>query len=365
MVSCYADLSAARTKTEPWPGPFHAQVIAARARLADAPESLELLETDLRNVSVKLAEAPPQARGVAIFSAAERGLTLSVALGTAVSDAMVIEPMPYLTPLLQALCRRRDYLVVLTDSHRGRLYEAVAGGLRMMEEVQEELPRRRRSTGAGWGSQSAINRQREEHIFHYRKRLLGLIEKAWAAHAYRGLVFMGNHEATEHLRKELPPRLAEHVVHECTHPWTERLSAEALRAVLAGVEQDEVLRVLEELGERLLQGYAVAAGPHGVLEALQKGRIGPRGHGHLVLGPDTHASVARCTTCRMLSADMPDDCPRCGDPCVVASLWEEVILLALRHDITVYCVGPNEFLERYGGLAAVLPRDVARASIAH
>jgi hypothetical protein len=37
-----------------------------------------------------------------------------------------------------------------------------------------------------------------------------------------------------------------------------------------------------------------------VIEALEKGRIGPRGHGYLVFGPDPREVVARCTACQSL-----------------------------------------------------------------
>lgn len=360
LVSCYADLSGTPGVAEPWPGPFHAQVTAVREMLADDLQLLEQFEGNLEAVGKALAQAEPGARGLALFSAAQRGFFHSFALDRSVGNVLVVHQSPYLVPLLEALCRQRDYLVVLTDTHRARIYVAGQGRVGLRREVEEEVPRRHRSAGEGWGKQATIARHREDRILHFRKHLIELVEEAWAERPYSGLVLLGTHEVVEHLRKALPPGLAARVVHEAPHPWTEGRPpavADALRGPLAAVEQGEIRRVLDGLTDRLRHGYAVAAGSRGVLAALQGGKVGAHGHGHLVLGPDPREAVARCTACRALDVDMPAACPRCQAPCVTANLWEEVLLLALRHGVAVHCVGADEWLTRYGGLAAVLPRD--------
>jgi hypothetical protein len=93
-----------------------------------------------------------------------------------------------------------------------------------------------------------------------------------------------------------------------------------------------------------------------VIEAIKKGRVGPRGHGYLVFGPDRREVVARCTTCRSLWIEVGGTCPRCQSPCVEGNLWEELLLLALRHEVTAHFVREDPELARCGGVAAVLPR---------
>jgi hypothetical protein len=102
-----------------------------------------------------------------------------------------------------------------------------------------------------------------------------------------------------------------------------------------------------------------------VVEALQRGRVGPRGHGYLILGPDPREAVARCTACRSLFVEMPAACPRCQAPCVDASLWEEILLLALRHDVAAHCLKASEPLARCGGVAAVIPEKGPWAPAPH
>jgi hypothetical protein len=65
------------------------------------------------------------------------------------------------------------------------------------------------------------------------------------------------------------------------------------------------------------------------------------------------------TACWFLSDEMPAVCPRCQAPCAEASLWEEILLFTLRHDIAVHCLTAAEALARHGGMAAILARKEA------
>jgi protein required for attachment to host cells len=362
MISCYADLTVATGGKTRWPGGvFKAKTVAIQKMLTDDPRGWRQVERNLQAVGRAL-DGPDarHARGMAVFAALQRGFLQSYALDVPVENDLVVHPAPYLVPLLQSICRQRDHLVVLTDTHRGRLYAAAPGGVRLLEELDEEVPSRQHSSGERWGKEQAtIARHREDRIRHYQKELIEHLKKAWMESSFQGVVLLGEHEILEHVRKQLPPQLAAHVVHEGPSSWTDKplAVAEAVGAVLTEVDRNRETRVMEELEDRLRQDRAIAAGPRDVVEALQAGRVGPRGHGSLILGPDPREAVARCTACRFLSTEMPRACPRCAALCVDANLWEEVLLLGLRHGITAHCVRPSESLSRCGGLAALLPRE--------
>jgi hypothetical protein len=106
----------------------------------------------------------------------------------------------------------------------------------------------------------------------------------------------------------------------------------------------------------LLKQGVVATGPKAVLDALQGGQLGREGFGYLVLGPDPRESVGRCVACRTLAPDPLGKCPRCQAPCAPGSLWEEVLLTALRHGVSARFVSDPSKLRPYGGAVAVLPR---------
>jgi len=357
LVSCYADLSRPENAVR-WKVPFKVKATAIMEMLADNPQAQRQFEDNFEALDRAL-ETPElrHSRGLAVFSARQRGFFQAFALEVPVENELVVDQSPYLVPLLQVISRQREYLVVLTDTHRGRLFAASPGRVRLLQEIEEAVPSRQHSAGERWGKQQAtIARHREDRILHYQKDLLERIEKAWAEIPFQGIVFLGEHEVLEHLRKQLPPRLAAQVVSERPQAWTEKPLAvsEGVCAALADLDQANERRLLEGLEERLSQDHdVIARGPREVVEALQKGRIGPRGHGFVVLGPDPRETVARCSACRSLFVDMPTTCPRCQAPCVDASLWEEIMMQALRHDIAVQCVKAEGVLARHGGVAAL------------
>jgi hypothetical protein len=360
MISCYADLSGTEGLPTQWLGRFKSRVTQIKEMMAGDHRAWHECEESLHAIG-KALEAPQArgARGAAAFSAAQRGFLQTFILDVPVDDQLVVHESPYLVPLLEVLYRQQEYLVVLSNHHRGRLYAAASGGLRLLQEIEEEVPSRQHSAGERWGKEQAtIARHREDRILHYRKKLLGLIEKAWAAYVFRGIVLLGEHDVLEHLRKALPARLAHHVVYDGPHAWPDAPLAvgQAAEAALEEAEQKSELRLLESVSGHLQQGYA-AEGPQEVLHALQQGRIAPRGHGYLVLGPDPREAVSRCTACRSLFTDMPSTCPRCQAPCVDANLWEEILLLALRHDVVAHCIKNAELLSAWGGMIAVLPAE--------
>jgi len=360
MVSCYADLSPAPGSSGCWPGPFKAKAAAIKKMLGDDTRAWQQFERNFQAIG-RVLEAPESrhARGITVFAALQRGFFQSYALDVPVENELVVHEAPYLVPLLHALCRQREYLVVLTDTHRARLYAATPGGVRLLQEIEEAVPSRQHSAGERWGKQQAtIARHREDRILHYQKELVKFVEKAWAEHPFQGLVLLGEHEGVEHFRKRLPPRLRVQVVHESPHHWSEKpLEIEGeIRAVLTGTLKACEDQLLDDLKQRFQEGYGVAVGPGEVIEAVEKGRVGPLGHGYLVFGPDPREVVARCTACRSLWIEVPETCLRCQAPCVEASLWEEMLLLALRHGLVAHFVRKDPELARRGGVAAVLAR---------
>lgn len=358
MVSCYVHHLLIPGQAARWLGPLKGKATAIKEMLADDPRAWQEFERNFQAVRYAV-ESPDvrSARGLAVFAALQRGFVRSYVLDATVENELVVHESPYLVPLLQTMSQQREYLVVHTDTHRGRLYAAGTGSLRLLEEIDEEVPSRQHSAGQCWGTEQAtIARHREDCILHYRKHLLRLIEKAWRAQAFEGIVLLGEHEVLEHLRKELSSQLAARVVAEKPWTWTDSpfAAADPVTTVLAGVIQAEEEQLVKGLEERLREKHGVAAGPRAVLEAVRTGRVGAQGFGYLVLGPDPREQIARCPTCRNLYFDMPATCPGCRTSCEDASLWEELLLLALRHNIAVHCLKANEVITRCGGVAAVL-----------
>jgi hypothetical protein len=360
VLSCYADLGVTEGVRPDWWGVLRARADAIQKALGDDGQARPEFEQNLS--VVRDALSAPELHGIrwaAAFSATRRGFLRVVPLDVPVGTDLVVDRSPYLVPLLEGAHRRREYLAVHTDTHRARIYAATPGDARLLDEIDEEVPPRQHSEGERWGyGQATITRRREDHILHYRKELIGELTRLWDAGQYAGVILLGAHVVIEHIREDLPPRLADRVVREAAEPWYERPehAEESAREAAADLYAQEDVGVAPDFWDRLREGRAIAMGPRAVLDALQGGRLGPDGSGYLVLGPDRRETVGRCLACRSLSLDSLGQCPKCLAPCAPGSLWEELLLTALRHRISARFVKDPRRLAPYGGVVAALPR---------
>ncbi|HYV39331.1 MAG TPA: hypothetical protein VE988_26820 [Gemmataceae bacterium] len=358
VVTCYADLSLIPGTPTRWPGVFKAKATAVKKMLGDDVTAWEQFEKNLQAIG-KIVDAPQsqRAHAIAVFSAVQRGFIQTYPLDVPVENELVVHAAAYLVPLLQVLCRQRPCLVVHTNTHQGRLLDATGGSLHLLQEIEEEVPKHQHSAGTRRGmEQATIAARRDECIIHYQKKLVEAIDKSCARHAFQNIFLLGEHEQLEHLRKRLPSRLAIRVIHEGPHAWVDEplAIADAVHTAQQELVQAEERRVLDTVKERRRLGYGLAFGANKVVDALQSGQLRPGGFGYLVLGPDPHEAVARCTACRSLFVEMPVTCPRCQAPCADGNLWEEIMVMALKHNIGVHCVRANKSLDQCGGIAAVL-----------
>ena len=358
IVSCYADTSMSGGFQWLWSQHLKNEASAIEQRLKDDRQAQARFARDLEIIRHALeVPAVQRARAMAVFSAADQGLFRAFSLGVPLTDRLVLDETPYLVPLLEAMHRQRRYLLVLTDSHRGKVYEAAWGHTHLLEQIEEAVPRRQRSAGERWGKQQAtIARHREDHILHYRKRLANAIEQAWPTAPFRGLILLGDEETVAALRDSLASGVAGHVVHTGPYSWARKkpdLDAKVQEILDAALRAHDAALVAD-LERRLHEHYLVAAGPQEVINALRNGQVGYPGY--LVLEPDRGQMGARCTRCESLYTTLYTTCPVCQGVCARVNLWQEILLFAARHNIVAHTVESHPALAEHGGVVAVLSR---------
>jgi peptide subunit release factor 1 (eRF1) len=343
IVSCYADTSVAEGFASHWRPHLKAEATRIRGALASDPRALAEFEQHLETIR-EVLESPEarHARGMAIFGVSGRKQPLALPSDEPYQNRLVVDEEPYLVPLIEADYRSREHLVVLTDTHRGRLYAATSSEARLIDELEVEASKKNQ------------NHLRAEHILHYEKELVQCVEKAWNAHTYEGIILLGEHEVLEGFRHLLPKRLAELVVHESPHAWAgmQPQIHDVVRGIVDVVIQNQEQRLLAEIDGRLREGFAVASGPQEVIDALRNGQV----H-ELALGADLAEVAYRCSGCRSLFVTVEQACPYCHALCAKVDLLQEILSLAVRHGVAVHFVRSGDGLLVRGGVAALLSRD--------
>jgi hypothetical protein len=362
ILSCYAALGGTDGFLPLWEVPFRNKEDALKTAAIGDEEARAELDKNLAAIRQGLeALRSTGARWAVAFSSIRRGFFRAFALDVPVEPELVLDRSAYLVPALAAMQRRREYLAVQTDTHRGRIYSATPAGAQILAEFDENVPKHQHSTGERFGyGQATIVRHREDRIAHYRKDLVTALERAWDTNHPAGVILLGEHEVLEHLRTALPARLANRIVREASEPGFEEVprAEEAICTLTAEALAESEAEVAPGFWE-LLQQNAVITGAPAVLEAIQNGRIEAAGHGYLVFGPDPRETVARCLVCNALDVSVSDRCPRCQFACVVGNLWEELLLLAARHGIMARFVADPMKLKKYGGIVAVPAKNKA------
>jgi hypothetical protein len=364
VVSCYADTSVSSGVRSLWREHLKTEAKRIAGTLAGDAAAETAFHRNIAAIeSVLSSHRPVSAHGMAVFSASQRNLLQAYALSSAVQNRLVVNEEPYLIPLLELLHRQRRYLVVHTDTHRGRLYTAVPGTARLIEEIDEPVPKRQRAVGELWGKQqSTIARHREDHVLHYLKELAREIERAWPEEQYDGIVLLGEHEVLEKLRTYLPEQLWASIVGEAPHAWAGRQVplVSKVESIQAKALREQEHRLFDDIKRRLMEGHHIATGPQAVIDAIENDQIGYSGC--VVMESDSGEMASRCTSCRKLFAQNVHDCPSCHESCEKTSLWQAIALSAARKHITVHFVEPGHGLEKHGGVVAILEREAPWAA---
>ena len=358
VVSCYADTSVSSGVRPLWREHLKNEVTRIEDTLTGDPATRTMFQRNVAAIEAVLSNRRAVgARGMAVFAAVQRDFMHGYTLTVPVPNRLVVDEEPYLVPLLELRNRQRRYLVVHTDTHRGRLYTAVPGRVRLIEEINENVPKRQRASGELWGkSQATIERHREDHVLHYFKELATEVERAWPEEQYDGIVLLGEHEVLRGFGKHLPDYLAHRIVREAPHAWVGRqVRLESkMDAIYRDAVADHDQRVLDEVKRRLLEQHLIATGPQDVIDALRNSQVGFPGS--VVMEPDRGEAAWRCSSCASLFAHAVEECPFCQAPCERTNLWQGIALLAARHNIPVHVVAAGLGLEQHHGVIALLAR---------
>jgi len=133
----------------------HGETMGARDDL-DAAESFLAEELDRSG-----------ARGFALYLAGRDGLRRELPLPTPVEDAAHVARTFALTPLLDALERDRDFVLVAVGRERGTLWRSRSGQTELLDDRTEEIARRHDQ--GGW-SQARLQRSVDNDArAHFRK----------------------------------------------------------------------------------------------------------------------------------------------------------------------------------------------------
>jgi peptide chain release factor subunit 1 len=352
-VSFYLDLD---PSTTPTPGDAAARV---HALLNDAAKQLDRgeltreqrqgLKADLEHIQHYVQDELVRdgAHGLAVFTSELDNLWRPLALTESVPDAVKVESVLFLTPLIPLVGRGEGALVAVVGRERGELFRLRAGRLEPVVDRTEDQPGKHDQ--GGW-SQARYQR----HIEHLVHEHLERVAKELARRVRRSaqcIVVISTEETRATFDDLLPKEVRDAIVGWTTaeaHAGPSELLAVATPVLEAWRAREED-RVVERWREEAGRNGRAASGWATTLDAASDGRIELLLYRHGVEHP-----AWRCPSCGRLAAG-EGTCPLDGTR---MDRTEEGLDLAVHHTLsnggTVWAVTTRPDLDPVEGIGALL-----------
>jgi peptide subunit release factor 1 (eRF1) len=320
----------------------------ARGRRA-APADLDWIQSAGDELVSQVAS--PDARGVALFACASAGLREMLRLRVPFDNIFAVDDTPFLGPLAGAVQKTPSTLVAFVDTESARLMHMTTEGPGEEVILASDVPGHH--SRGGW-AQLAQSRY-ERHIRDHRGRHFAAVMESLAqlidAHAVQRIVLAGEPRNVSAFRRDLPPRIAAHIVGEVSAARHETSNVITARAVelIGHLDASGDAPLVDAVLTEAAKGRQAVASVDETVEAANRRAV----HRLYVLrGP--RGPAAACSGCGALFPGAPAECRLCGKALKPVELGEALVERVLAAGGTVDTVESHQKLAAVGGVAALL-----------
>jgi peptide chain release factor subunit 1 len=358
VISVYLDLDPERFATAAARGTQIRSLIDEAARDVDRAEGLghadrTALREDLQRIDAFLSSREPPFRGaraLAVFCSGRDGLFETVQLHGAAPARVVIEPTPYIEPLVAAM-REPHWCVVLVSRRSARLLSGPVSDLRERRRIDDDT--HGQHDQGGW-SQANYERSIEKDTDDHLRRAADLVRRVWRAERFDRLAIGGPPEIVPRFEAFLGDEVRTRVAPGRVEVDAGGATEEQVRVGMAKLAEDDDRRIERAALDRLAAGIGsdgrATGGPDDTIEALNERRVAT-----LLLEPAFEGHAMRCSSCGLLSLGGDRRCPADGTEMEeVDHLREAVVEAALAQDADVMIVRYYPDLGPFQGIGALL-----------
>ena len=321
----------------------------ARSRRA-APADLDWIQS--AGDELVSQAAAPDTRGVALFACESAGLRELLRFRVPFANAFAVEDTPFLAPLGAAVQQTPATLVAFVDTESARLMHVSREGLGEEVTLQTDMPGHH-SRGDEWVqfAQSRYERHIREHRGRHFTAVAESLGQLIEAHGVERIVLAGEPKNLSALRRELPPRIAAHIVGDVSAARHEPSSVIAGRAVelITHLDASSDVPAVDAVLTEAAKSRQAVAGMEETVEAVNRGAVR-----RLYVLRGVRGPASACPECGALFPGMAEDCRLCGKALQAVELGETLVRRVLAAGGTVETVEAHQRLAAVGGVAALL-----------
>ncbi|MGE3536177.1 MAG: Vms1/Ankzf1 family peptidyl-tRNA hydrolase [Candidatus Tectimicrobiota bacterium] len=325
----------------------------ARTLVLHSEEARQSLEHDLDRLAewgqqLVAGDSTTRMPGMALFACHAANMWLEFPAARPFEDAFTLDERPALRQLAHLDEDYASALLVLIDSRSARVYEILSGGIVDEIDFSNVFPGRHKQ--GGW-SQMRYQRHVLEFMERHHREVAASVTAYLEAHPHTCLMLSGQQDIVANFRATLSEPMQQRIIealHLDMHASRGRLLA-AAQEVLAQHERAEEQSAVERVLDLTAQNGLGVLGLQATLEAVNAARVQ-----QLVLQDTAQLPGWRCLQCDHLLAQAALQCPLCGGEVSTTDLREAMVSAVLRTDGTVELIEPDERLESYDGVGALV-----------
>jgi hypothetical protein len=313
-----------------------------------------VLEKELAEIlGVLQYEVTDRTQGLALFADGSGGLYQRIEVPLRLVNRVVLEPAPYVRPLVHALSLLEPFIVARVSRDESSLFLVDEWGVAREDDLTGPWLRSSdRETGElSIKDYYAAARQDTLVDLHY-KEVAGTLAKWLETSPVRRVVVCAQHDIATAFRRTLPPAVAARVVAEI--PFDAAVTTGQMLVSARGAANEARHRELTELVGRIKEGLGKsgrgAAGFDEVRGGLERGQVQV-----LVVDRGYRPPGWSCPDCNWAGLAQRDRCPLCGGAAVpIADAVGELVRLAILQNSAVEVGEDIPLLGELGGVAALL-----------
>jgi hypothetical protein len=313
-----------------------------------------VLQAELDQVgSVLQYDLTAPTQGLALFANGEGGLYERIELPFRLINRMVLEPSPYVRPVVHALSLLEPFIVARVSRDESSLFLVNEWGVAREDDLAGPwLKSSDRETGElSIKDYFAAGRQDALVELHY-KEVAGTLAKWLGGSTVRRVVLCAQHDIASAFRRMLSPAVAPKVVAEI--PFDAAVTTKQMlvnaRAAANEARQRELVTLVGRIKEGLGANGRGAAGFDEVRGGLERGQIQT-----MVVDRNYRPPGWRCPGCDWAGLTPMEACPLCGGtPVPIADAVGELVRVAILQSSQVEVAEDLPALDDMGGIAALL-----------
>lgn len=290
-----------------------------------------------------------QARGIAIFSAADQDFWRVYPFDLAVESEVHTGDRLYLRPMAQVLAEYQQYGVLLLDRESARFFLTSLGQVEETSEwIGQDVKRHKQGGFAAARFQRHVDKQAEQNL----KLAAEATARFCQEHHCQGLILGGADETLAQFQEMLPKALRKQIVG--TLPLDVAASPTEVKErsseLIQAREQARQQKLVEDLVTATAKGGGAVTGLAETFYMVHQGRAHT-----LVVAKGFEVEGYLCGDCGYISADPISKCPLCGgEPQEIADAVNRVIGQVITAGGRVETVTDSEALAEAGHIGAIL-----------